>query len=153
MSRTRILVTTTILLVIIGLAFFFLPERTSVLDLGSEQTTEPSVATETEQKGNKGIPGDSNFSDNTFLEILPGDCTNECGSFTENTYERQYCQSVCGLTVAGSGISETSAAPYQESLERRESAIKNQDLGACAEITDTNLRKSCEVRVTEDLLE
>lgn len=90
------------------------------------------------------------------VEILPSDCAQECGDFSSQADRYAYCRSVCGLTLTDPE-SGTTASPVNPELsrdiERRDAAIRAGDLGACDQIGDEQLKQSCQVRVTEDLLE
>lgn len=90
----------------------------------------------------------------TFLEILPADCQNECISFQTVPDQYVYCQNVCGLSADPATPTPKPTDPnLSQNIERKNAAIKESNLSKCGEITDANLRKACEVRVTEDLLE
>lgn len=92
----------------------------------------------------------------TPLEIMPEDCTKECAPFPVNSDPYIYCRSVCGLPLSSPDTStETKATDpaLSKAIQQKDEAIKNRDLSQCNEITDANLRKACQVRVTEDLLE
>lgn len=89
-----------------------------------------------------------------FIEVLPSDCNNECTAFQTSPDQYAYCRSVCGLSADPLRPTPQPTDPkLQKDIERKNEAIKESDLSKCEAITDTSLRKSCQARVTEDLLE
>jgi len=81
------------------------------------------------------------------------DCLDGCVRFT-NEKEKIYCNQVCGLAPA----SEQQGECKEESgLKRdycfKDEAIKTKSFLACKKISDVNIRKTCENRVTEDLMD
>ena len=90
----------------------------------------------------------------SFVEILPIDCTNECAAFETSPDQYVYCQNVCGLSPDPATSTPTLTDPnLSKDLEQKDTAIKEGNLSGCDTITDSTLRKTCQVRVTEDLLE
>lgn len=134
-----------------GLLFLSLPSGENSLRFTQDKTVTDEMDTSEESENPSPSVPDREPS-SVFIEILPSDCANECTAFTHESEKFRYCQSVCGFSPAETGTS-TKTNPYQKSIEQRDAAIKNKDLSACSDISDTNLRKSCEVRVTEDMLE
>lgn len=152
MSRFRFILII-LLVTSLGGAIVFELSGKKTVTLDSTQWTENKVSPEDPAlRPEFPLSADETEPGSTFLEILPSDCQNECTSFVSEPDKERYCRNVCGLATETPGDDSDSTVPYQESIERKDAAIKNQDLGACSEIKDTNLRKSCEVRVTEDLL-
>lgn len=90
-----------------------------------------------------------------FLELLPDDCPTECERYLEKPEALGYCRSVCGLTGGEEAPSPASLVTesVQSDLELKKEAEEKLDLSLCAKIRDAALRKACEVRVTEDVLE
>jgi hypothetical protein len=95
-------------------------------------------------------------SASAYTEISPReDCSNECSSFKEDAEKYTYCRAVCGFT-SEEGVAKppTSADPgLSNDYTLREDAIRERNIRKCTLIIDTNLRATCQVRVTEDLLE
>lgn len=90
----------------------------------------------------------------SFVEILPIDCTNECTAFETSPDQYVYCQNVCGLSPDPATSAPTLTDPnLSKDIEQKDTAIKEGNLSGCDAITDKSLRKACQVRVTEDLLE
>lgn len=90
-----------------------------------------------------------------FVDVTEEECTQECASFVKSEEQYYYCRNVCGFSLDSEAL--LSAPDAHSSLsaqyQLKEEAIKEKNLGTCADIEDANLRKSCEVRITEDLLE
>ncbi len=151
MNRFRFLLIVLVIISLGGAIIFLLSgEKTVTLDSSAWTDSEASLE-DPVSRSESFPPAAETEAEGVFLEILPVDCENECALFLSEKDKERYCRNVCGLTAENNDTA--SAAPYQESVERKNAAIKNKDLGACSDITDANLRKSCEVRVTEDLLE
>lgn len=154
MSRFRFPIAILFITAIIGTSFLFYSNKKNTLDFSLNQyESQSSNSGKYSSPPAEFLPStnETTPSESAFLEILPNDCQNECTSFSLEKEKERYCRNVCGLAVENNDV--TLDAPYQESLERKDTAIRNRDLGACSDIVDANLRKSCEVRVTEDLLE
>lgn len=96
-------------------------------------------------------------SDAAAIQSAPSfDCSDECIAFKQDLNRYTYCRSVCGLslTEAESLVPVQPTDPeLKQDLARKDQAVKEHNLAGCEEITDESLRKSCQVRVTEDLLE
>lgn len=91
-----------------------------------------------------------------FFDITSEDCQSECVNLAEKSDTYTYCRNFCGLSFEPSPIGEsktTGQSTLNEAYTLKEEAIQKKDLSLCADIRDANIRKSCEVRVTEDLLE
>ena len=151
--NNRILLLILLLIVLVGGVIFLLSSQSRDASFRFTQDSSVTENRDTEEAEGNTIPiTPEDASHSVFTEILPSDCSNECVNFQGEDEKFRYCQSVCGFSSSENGVS-TEAPAYQKSVEQREAAIKNKDLSACSEIKDANLRKSCEVRVTEDMLE
>lgn len=153
MSRFRFTLIILLLATLGGSAVFLLTGKKTVTLDSDHWTENETLPTDSVLRPESSLSTDETAPGGAFLEILPSDCQNECSVFSSQPDKERYCRNVCGLTTDAPDSGSASPAPYQESIEQKDAAIKNRDLGACSEIKDVNLRKSCEVRVTEDLLE
>lgn len=91
-----------------------------------------------------------------FTEVLSEDCMKECSTFQSLPDQYVYCRSVCGLPLTAlenSSPVQPADSNLEKDLQQKNTAIKESDLSKCEAIKDTQLKKSCQVRVTEDLLE
>ena len=116
--------------------------------LNSHQTQESVPPTMTEIV----IPPKEQF----FIEITPAkDCSNECTQYQNDQEKYDYCRSVCGFTVEN-GVLKPPVSTNPElsnDYQLRESAVSEKNIKKCQEIKDTNIRNTCQARVTEDLFE
>lgn len=88
-----------------------------------------------------------------FLEVTNEDCENDCVEFAEEE-DLQYCRQICGLVP----LKETSENNCENltGLEKdyclKDLAIIKKDFKICQEIKDINIRKTCQNRITEEIL-
>lgn len=96
------------------------------------------------------------------LTVLSSDCDNECQRFEGSEKELDYCQQACG-------ISEIYENPYESEegepigcearsgLERdycfKDLAVYEEEFSICEKISDKGIKKACQDRITEDILE
>jgi hypothetical protein len=90
-------------------------------------------------------------NDNQFLEITKEDCDSECSDFN-NSQDKKYCQQVCGLTTTH----QINNCENKEELERdycwKDLALNKKDFELCQKISDTGIKKTCQNRITEEIL-
>jgi|GEM_PF-5931268 len=161
MSRSLLLSITVLLTATAAAATFFLfSDQTDDFGSAFEFTRESEDHTELLSNEAALDEDAAPARESLYLDLPPEACTNECTLYPAASEEERYCRTVCGLSEEapeGSGTNpssdEKTAAPYAESVARRDEAIRENNLGKCATITDAAIRKSCEVRVTENLLE
>jgi hypothetical protein len=92
----------------------------------------------------------------TFLDIAPQtDCTNDCQEYQSDQEKYNYCRSVCGFTVEDGVVKlPTSNDPVlSQDYQTKEAAISEKNIEKCGEIKDGNIKKTCQARVTEDMLD
>lgn len=126
--------------------FFFFRNDSAVMMDGDKQL--PATPTRTES-----MPASGRDS---YLDTpSPIDCRNECVDFQGDAERHDYCRTVCGFSLEEGVLrAPISGNPtLSEDYNLRDAAIREHSLQKCSLIQDANLRKSCEVRVTEDLLE
>jgi len=94
------------------------------------------------------------------LEIKPADCDNNCLNFKKDN-EKKYCQMVCGtetffedaLDSGGSKEDCDEEKGIQKDYCLKDIAVGNKDFETCSEINDANMKKSCQNRIMEDIIE
>lgn len=136
-----------------GIVYFFLLQKEGGIIF--EQNSPTSDTFDTQSIDNSfQTPTSQTPLPTTFVEILPADCTNECTTFQASPDQYVYCQNVCGLSPDPSASTPKLTDPkLSQDIDKKEAAIKEGNLSGCDTITDSTLRKTCQVRVTEDLLE
>ena len=86
-------------------------------------------------------------------KITSDDCNNECTQITEKN-KKNYCQQVCGLT--GQSVVDDSC-DNKNGLTKdyclRNQAIKENDFGKCKTIHDGGIRKQCQNRISEEVID
>ncbi len=138
-----------VLTLLAGSIYFFLMDKPEVAVFEQEEDLLEEDSSES------GVPFPEDVTTH-FAEILPEDCTNECSTFQSSPDQYVYCRSVCGLpltTLENSSPVQPTDSSLEKDLQQKNTAIKESDLSKCEAIKDTQLKKSCQVRVTEDLLE
>jgi len=99
----------------------------------------------------------TNAETDTFLDVTTQDCDNNCKSFSD-AEDLKYCQNVCGLSKPKKTVSKSSdCAAIEDSLEQdycyKDLAISKKDMKICDNIGDTNIKKTCTNRITEDIID
>lgn len=85
-------------------------------------------------------------------EIDSDDCDNECEGFSDD--ELTYCQQVCGLIPAETGIENCdNLSGIQKDYCLKDLAIAKKDFKYCIEIKDAGVKNTCENRVAEDIID
>jgi len=96
-----------------------------------------------------------NASDNSFLHITPAVCDSQCKPFADNNKDLQYCQEVCGL--APLSIPKNGTCDNLKALEKdyclKNLAVSKKNMPICDQIQDSGIKKTCQNRITEDLLQ
>jgi hypothetical protein len=91
----------------------------------------------------------------SYLSITSADCDSQCEFFKDNQQSLEYCNQVCGLT------SQTEATKKDcnelSNIEKdyciKDEAVSKKDLALCDKIKDSNIKKTCQDRITEDIIE
>lgn len=144
-------------LILIG-GFLFWPESEHVWSIGQEEE-----ATFDEDEEIVGDVPDLLPEDRAaaltpppiFVEITPQDCADECEYFVSKPEQLAYCRSSCGLsgTETTTGPKECgSMVGVEKDMCFKDRAVDEHDLSLCERIIDQGLKKTCQNRVTEDLL-
>lgn len=132
-----------------GAYLFFAPNQAATVFESEEKEEELSELTE---DSSPVLPETS--SSPPLIEILKEDCDQECANFRESADQYTYCRSICGLSAEPLSPTPQPTDPnLSKDIERKHEAIKESNLSKCETIADPSLRKSCQTRVTEDLLE
>jgi capsular polysaccharide biosynthesis protein len=106
------------------------------------------------QTNNNSVEGEIKSS-SINLTILPSDCDNECSKFQKKE-ELEYCQQVCGISVNTENNTPSDckiASGLQKDYCLKNLAIKNEDFKLCDQINDSGIKKACNNRITEDIIE
>ncbi|EKD46788.1 MAG: hypothetical protein ACD_67C00062G0002 [uncultured bacterium] len=138
----------------------------------SNRNSNPKINTEYEapQQENLGVslpdapqPTDTGNTDATTLPAVPEktplmeikkeDCLNGCKRFSENQ-DLIYCRQFCGAAKIQDDSNDCS---NKSGLEKdycfKDLAIKNRDFEICEKISDKGIQKTCNTRITEDILD
>lgn len=89
----------------------------------------------------------------SFRDVSGKNCENECRDFSAAN-ELTYCQEVCGLKPP---VKDNQECEALKNLEHdyclKNQAVTKKDFSLCEKIADPNIRKTCQNRVTEDILD
>jgi hypothetical protein len=129
----------------------------------SVQKSEDNINSENQNINGNDSESNQQETKNTVapkIEVAPKDCDNDCSRFKKSD-EKEYCQEICGTETffedasdsGGSSNDCTSEKGVQKDYCLKDIAVGNKDFKACEEIADTNIKKSCKSRITEDLIE
>ncbi len=101
------------------------------------------------------VKSDSQKDENVLVSITSEHCNSECKAFESNFEFLEYCQQVCGISPA----KEVSASDCEakKDLARdycfKDLAIIKKDFSLCEKIKDSNVKKTCKNRITQDIIE
>ena len=90
-----------------------------------------------------------------LLDITKKDCADNCANFKKDKKNLQYCQQRCGLSPKTTTTS--SGCDSLKDLEKdycwKDLAISKTDLTICEKISDDGIKKTCQNRIAEDILD
>lgn len=111
---------------------------------------ESSQANNTAENGNS----TTITKENIYINITPPDCMRECEPYKYDEKELEYCQNVCGLPSQSSqNTSCDSLSDLQKDYCYKNQAIDKKDMSICDPISDSKIKKTCTMRIQEDILE
>ena len=89
----------------------------------------------------------------SYVEIDSKDCETKCSDFKNNVADFKYCQEYCGLA----SFQQPDDCIDQEGLEKdycwKNEAVSKKDYKTCLKINDEGIRKTCQNRISEDILD
>ncbi len=87
-------------------------------------------------------------------EISESDCENECETYQDNSEKLLYCQEVCGLKKSKVPADFCDGKTGSEKdYCWKDKAVGAQDFEICEKISDARIKKTCQNRIAEELLE
>lgn len=90
--------------------------------------------------------------ENAAYTITREDCNNECATM-DSADKKTYCKQVCGLTDTISAETCDDLSGLDKDYCLRDKAIEEKGLQKCAEIQDSGIKKQCQNRISEDLID
>lgn len=131
-------------------------ENTSAKNESSEEnsgTNLPDGSQSDTTENGTDISSSSATENPPFVEIKREDCLNSCKSFSQNQ-ELTYCKQSCGLMETPNDTGNcTDKSDLDKDYCFKDLAIKEQDFKICEKISDKGIKKTCVMRITEDLLD
>ena len=88
----------------------------------------------------------------TYLPLSKVSCEQDCRSYTDSK-ELRYCQEYCGLAPPMTTSDCTSLKDLEKDYCYKDQAIAKTDPTLCEKVSDTNIRTTCQNRVTEDIVD
>jgi hypothetical protein len=117
---------------------------------GSEGTLSPEITPSDAFNEDEGVASEDQPA--ALPEIDSDDCDNECEGFSDD--ELTYCQQVCGLIPAETGIENCdNLSEIQKDYCLKDLAISKRDFKYCIGIKDAGVKNTCENRVAEDIID
>jgi hypothetical protein len=159
-----------LIIVLIILAYFAYPiVKSRYFDSQPEDNTVGTIKNELPNQSKENDDresSDSNSNDDSEntqapdITVTSKDCDNECKKF-EKDNELEYCQEICGITTyfedSNDEGGETSECDDANGIQKdyclKDIAVGNKDFNACEEIRDSNIKKACKNRISEDIME
>jgi len=112
----------------------------------------PSEETSKSEPENKNPEINVITPEQSYEKITVKDCNSECEKFKNNENKLAYCRQICGLGIK----SESDDCQNLKNLERdycfKDMAIAKNDFKICDEIKDSGIKKTCQNRLTEEML-
>ncbi|EKE12098.1 MAG: hypothetical protein ACD_14C00019G0001 [uncultured bacterium] len=121
----------------------------------SDESSLPSESPETifDQQPGDIEEGEEAAEADTFVQVLPADCKNECKNF-QIEEDIAYCKQICGLTAPKK---QAAGCDALDDLEKdyclKDQAITKTDPKICEKIEDAGIKKSCKNRLIEDIVD
>ena len=94
----------------------------------------------------------STSPEDAAYSITQTDCKNECDDYDGD--KKEYCKNICGFT--GSEPEEKDCddlSGLQKDYCIRDKAVKDADIDQCESISDSGIRKQCNNRITEEMID
>lgn len=128
-------------------------QQNELLENTQQNTTADSAADEEDASEISEEKSAEEFAkEDAFLDITRENCENDCKGF-EDQEDTDYCKQVCGLVV----LEKKENCDGLEDLEKdyclKDLAISKTDTKICKKIDDKNIRKTCENRIMEDIVD
>lgn len=94
------------------------------------------------------------FQEGSLLNVTREDCEDECETY-EEADDLKYCQQVCGLNKAQDNQKSDceSLSGVEKDYCLKNQAIDQNSLSICEKISDKKIKKTCQNRIAEDLLD
>ncbi|MEA2007314.1 MAG: hypothetical protein U9O20_04110 [Patescibacteria group bacterium] len=129
-------------------------EEENGLDNLDDEEEEYKLKTEEEKKEEEERKLDDLDEEEMSL-ILASDCDNECEDWEDDKEEFEICQEICGLRDDSDDSNDDcdDLEDIEADICYRRKAIDEKDFSICKKIDDDSLRKNCENRVTEEILD
>ncbi len=89
----------------------------------------------------------------TLPNIGAKDCDNECQNFKDNVKNLTYCQEVCGLSLTKNDANCENKTSLEKDYCLKDLGIAKKDFKICDQIQDSEIKKTCKNRITEDIIE
>jgi hypothetical protein len=89
----------------------------------------------------------------TLPNISAKDCDNECQNFKNNAKNLTYCQEVCGFSLVKNDSDCVSKTNLEKDYCLKNLGIAKKDFKICDQIQDAGIKKTCQNRITEDIIE
>jgi cytoskeletal protein RodZ len=150
-----------LLLAIVMLAYFSYPIVKSRYFVNKPKTIkiDQSNQSENAENNNQNSIGSEATLESSSLKITvsPTDCDNGCSKFEKDT-ELEYCKQACGISAASQTAKEIPANCEEKNGLQKDYCLKdlgiaNKDFKICDQIQDDGIKKTCQNRITEDIIE
>lgn len=134
------------------------PEVTDDLGSGNDKDNQATISPANDTINTEDEDAGEATADekNNFLDVSKSDCNNNCKDFSDPE-DRKYCVQVCGLEPIKKETKKKKDCSDLQDLEKdycfKDLAINKNDIKTCSEIEDTDIKKVCQNRITQNLLE
>lgn len=134
-----------------------IPNQENVNLIQNEENTNNTTSSSTEEtnviQNNSNIEIPSTENATMFANITPEHCRTNCNAFSSDLKFFEYCQEVCGLRP----VTKNSDCEKEKDLYKdycfKNMAIAKSDMNVCSQVVDAGIRKACQNRIAEDLVE
>lgn len=138
-----------------------------VIEINSgENKPENSNSSSNNDSTNQEAEAEEIIQPNSFkISVTQSDCNNECSRFRDDN-ELEYCERICGISdlydygdeeEADENSEESPDCSKKEGIKKdyclKDLAAEESDFKLCEQIIDTAIKKACNNRVLEDLME
>lgn len=135
---------------------YFTDETEPEKETGIEIKIKPGEISDEEKQAEtkNGQPAEEDAEPAEIPKISDSDCDNECENYKDNEENLLYCQEVCGLKKpkAPAGSCDDKSG-LEKDYCLKDKAIGEQNFEICENISDAAIKKTCQNRIAEELLE
>lgn len=90
---------------------------------------------------------------NMLAHITTEQCNSNCSAFASDLQLLEYCQQVCGIIPVKNVTSCAGQSGIEKDYCLKDLAVAKSDASICDQISDVNVKQTCQNRIEQDVIE